>query len=997
MKYVFATVAVTFWLLSFSGPALASPQTEDSLLRWDAMPALPDPLGVAGPYVGVHHDALIVAGGANFRPPVWENEKRWIDHAWVLIKSKRGQASYDLNGDAAEDGFKYQWLEGFKLDRPRAYGAVVSTEDGVACMGGNDAEKVFDDAFLLHWDPNAGELTQRFLPSLPIACANSAAARIGAKIYLVGGTSGRELESAMTNVWVIDLAGMPDYESMSDADLLSLAVRRGLIFVDVQNAPRDSKPDEMLISTKRTLIFQLYESDEMASHWTDLEKKELLMLASRYNATGLNEKADRSTIIQILMSRHWGDFQWKALPSWPGSERAFHVVAAQHNGFDNCIYVISGRRHNKSDGLPLDIEPLVDVYEFNPNRYDVTAFNADTGVYHGKGRFAQPWRRRADAPVSMMGGTAVAAGQSHILVLSGADGSLLAQAEALKDQHPGFPRQAWMYHTITDTWINAGPTPVNQVTSPATWWNDRLVLASGEVRPRIRSDAVWSIQLQSAHGQPFGWVDLSVLAAYLTGMAGIGVWFMRCNQNTNDYFRGGQKVPSWVAGLSIYATMLSSITYLAIPAKAYAQDMVYLLGNFMILGVAPIAVYIVLPFFYRIDATSAYEYLEKRFNRSVRLFGSAAVTIFHLFRMAIVMSLAGLALTTLTNLTPTQCVLLIGILSVVYCTLGGLEAVVWTDAVQTFILLGGAVLCLALMIAGSPGGVGDFFSVAWKAEKFRAVNFHWDMSSANLALWVVLLGAFGQNLASYTSDQAVVQRYMITPNIKLAARAVWTNGWMSIPGSILFYLMGAGLYVYYKSNPDKLDPTYTTDQILPMFISREIPIGLAGLIVAGVFAAAQSTISTSMNSTAAIVVTDFVRPFHVFSNEKSYLHVGKGLTVLLGVAGILLGLVFIDPSIRSLFDQFIAVIGLVMGVLGGLFCLGIFTRRANARGAMTGALFGTVCVTTVALLTPVQGYLYAMIGIVSCFTSGYLASLLFPSNSSSLDGLTIFRLSPPRA
>jgi SSS family transporter len=428
---------------------------------------------------------------------------------------------------------------------------------------------------------------------------------------------------------------------------------------------------------------------------------------------------------------------------------------------------------------------------------------------------------------------------------------------------------------------------------------------------------------------------------------------------------------------------------MAIPAKAYAQDHVYLIGNLMIPVVAPIAVFLALPFFRQIDATSAYEYLQKRFNLPVRLFASLSFTLFHIFRMGIVMSLAALALATVTPLSPAQCVLMMGVLSILYCTMGGVEAVIWTDTIQTFVLLGGALLCLGLMLSGIEGGFSGFLSSAAGDGKFHAFNLHWDPTSASLALWVVIIGGIGQNISSYTADQAVVQRYMTTPDTRRAARSIWTAALLSIPATFLFYGLGSALHVFYKSHPEKIDPTFMTDQIFPLFIAHEVPVGLAGLIVAGIFAAAQSTISTSMNSTATATVSDFMRPFNLLTTERGYLNWARGATLTYGVAGTLLGLLFIDPSNRSLFESFILVIGLFMGVLGGLFALGVLTRRANGWGSLLGAVAGASVMGLLPFFTHINGYLYAAIGIVTCFVIGYVLSLVIPGRSPSLDGLTI--------
>jgi solute:Na+ symporter, SSS family len=581
----------------------------------------------------------------------------------------------------------------------------------------------------------------------------------------------------------------------------------------------------------------------------------------------------------------------------------------------------------------------------------------------------------------------VGMGQSHIFVLSGDDGSRVAEVEVLRDEHPGFRREVLAYHTITDTWIVGGESAANQVTTAAAPWAGGYVVATGEVRPRHRTSAVWWVTT-AATTSGFGAIDFVVLVIYLLAMVGVGVGLARRNANTEDYFRGSQRTRWWVAGCSIFATMLSSITYMAIPAKAFAQDLVYLVGNFMILAVAPIAIYLALPFFRRLDVTSAYEYLERRFNRSVRWFASVSFTLFHVFRMGIVMSLAALALATITPLSATQCVLLMGGLSVLYCTLGGIAAVMWTDTIQTVVLLGGGLLCFALAVAGATGGWGEAWRAALEDGKLRAYNPGWDPTSPALVLWVVALGAIGQNVSSYTADQAVVQRYLTTPDPRRAAHSIWAAALLAMPASILFYFLGTALYLYYKSHPEQLDPTFMTDQILPQFIAHAVPSGVAGLIVAGIFAAAQSTISTSMNSTATAVVTDFLRPLGVARDERGYLRWARALTLASGLGGTALGVTFIDPANRSLFDSFLRVVGLFMGVLGGLFLLGMLTRRATGWGAMIGAMAGASVMALLPICTAIHGYLYAAIGIAVCFVVGYAASRLWPA-PADIRGLTI--------
>ncbi len=839
---------------------VAADRDSAGMLSWQELPSLPNELGVAGPFVGVHNDALVVAGGANFPNPVWENDKQWLDQVHVLVRQGEGQAR------------QYVWQGGGKLPRPIAYGAAVSTKQGIVCIGGSDAGDTFAEVFLLQVDAETGKISIIPYPDLPLPCAFGSATLAGEKIYLAGGQRGQSLDTAMANFWSLDLS-------------------------------KRENPAE---------------------------------------------------------------FVWQQHPDVPWSSRALNITVRQHDGYRDGVYVISGRRQQGEQ-----IEFLKDVWQYTP----------DTGS----------WRKRHDAPQCVMAGTGIEHGQSHLFVLGGADGSLFHRTDQLRDNHPGFPKQAFAYHTITDTWASAGPTPQNHVTTIAVKWDDAIIVPSGEIRPRVRSPKVWRVVVETT-ANDFGALNYVVLFGYLIAMVGVGVYFTNKNKSTDDYFRGGQSIPWWAAGCSIFATMLSSLTYTGLPSKAYAQDWVYAVGNFMIPVVAIVAVLVALPFYRRIDATSAYEYLEKRFNRVVRWFGSASFTLFHIFRMAIVMSLTGLALAVATPLSPAQSVLLMGLLSIIYCTMGGIDAVIWTDTIQTVVLFVGALIALAMMFAGIDGGASGFLHSANEADKFSMANLHWDPTSAQIALWVIMIGALAQNTSSYTADQAVVQRYMTTATEKLAARSIWTNAVFSIIATFLFFGIGTALFAFYQSNPQRLDPTINTDQVFPLFIAREMPIGLSGLIVAGIFAAAQSTVSTSMNSTATTIITDFLRPLNMCNNERSYLNAARFFTFLIGVIGTLLGLMFVDPSIRSLFDEFLKVIGLFMGVLGGLFVLGALTKRANGLGALTGALIGAAVMFYLWKSTSINGYLYTASGITTCFVVGYIASLLLPGDENDLTGLTLYTL-----
>jgi SSS family transporter len=867
------------------------------ILSWSQLAELP-PIkgqaiqpGLAGAFCGIHNDALIIAGGANFARPVWESSKVWHDDIYVLVKESEGSASADES---------YRWITGFKLERPMAYGASVSSRYGIVCIGGNDSERTYSQVFLLQWDPQSRDITRTSLPSLPDTCAYSSAAMIADTIYVVGGTAGLGLETAKRNFWSLDMSRLNDP----------------------------------------------------------------------------------------------GSFKWKQVLAWPGPPRAFAIAVAQHNGTTDCLYVISGRRINTEEESNPQVQFLTDVYEFAPANYEPEKYNPQTDTYTGK---VNPWRKRKDVPRCVMAGTAISVGQSHIIMLGGDDGSLYHKVDELKDDHPGFPKEAVLYHTITDTWTSAGSIPVNHLTTTAVRWgtdpvSDPIVIPSGEIRPRVRSPKVWHVRLPKS-GKHFGMIDFSAVGIYLSVIIGVGVFFSFRNKNSDDFFRGGQRVPWLVAGLSIFATMLSSITFIAIPAKAYATDWVYFIYNMTAIAITPLVILLFLPFFRKIDATSAYEYLERRFNRPARLFASASFILFQIGRMAVVMYLPALALAAITPMSEYQCILLMGVLCIIYCTMGGLQAVVWTDTIQTCVLLGGALISLALIISRVDGGVSGFISTAVSHNKFQVIN--WDFSSmsfATAALWVVVLGGITQNLVPYTSDMAIVQRYMSVRDMSSAKRAIWTNAIAVLPASLLFFGVGTALFVFYLHNPGRLDPGSKTDAIFPLFIARELPAGTAGLVVAGIFAAAQSTISTSMNSTSTALVTDFIRPLNLIQSERGYLRLARVSTFALGVLGTVLALLFASSNIRSLWDQFMKILGLFGGSMCGLFCLGIFTKRANGPGAIMGAVAGAAGVFLVEQYTDIHFLLYAFVGIMVCCLCGYFASAMFPASTKSIAGLTIHTL-----
>lgn len=671
--------------------------------------------------------------------------------------------------------------------------------------------------------------------------------------------------------------------------------------------------------------------------------------------------------------------QWQNLPTMPLTNKNKPYqngikLAVQNDGNGNKIYAIGGYQLADANNIKqAEINAITKHWRFDPN--------ADSKE--------QNWQELGDIQIDKQIlnekiNSLSVLGQSHILAFTN-------QGKTLS------------YNAITQSWTQylAHKKIESTTDNSSTFISENIMTAGGKTFSLNHAhDSQGSLQLwQVSVMQPeknFGWVNMTVLVVYLICVVLVGLFFVFKNRNTNDYFRGGQSIPWWAAACSIYATMLSSLTYVALPAVVYQTNWLLLIGIWMIIAVAPIAIYVAMPFFRQIDATSAYEYLSKRFNMSVRLFASGLFTLFHIGRMGIVMALTALALSAVTPLSASDSVLIMGVLCLIYCTMGGIEAVIWTDTLQTIVLIVGAITCFITIIIGLDGGLTDFITIGLADDKFTMVNADFSMDSiTTLSIWVIVIGGIGQNISSYTADQAVVQRYMVTKDPAEARKSIWANAVIAAPGALLFFCLGTGLYVFYQLHPEKLDPTIQIDQIFPTFIATELPIGVAGLIVAGIFAAAQSTVSTSMNSIATTLVTDFIRPFNFVKTEKGYMSAARWLTFIMGALGTLAGLIFINPEIRSLMEAYFKVIGMFMGALGGLFVLGALTKKANSFGAIAGILAGVSIMISAWQMGWANGYLYATIGILSCLIVGYITSLLtqtIVAPKKDLTGLTLYTM-----
>ncbi|UXR69303.1 sodium:solute symporter [Staphylococcus sp. IVB6246] len=488
----------------------------------------------------------------------------------------------------------------------------------------------------------------------------------------------------------------------------------------------------------------------------------------------------------------------------------------------------------------------------------------------------------------------------------------------------------------------------------------------------------------------FGFWNWVALVLYLLLMLCIGAFFTkRAGKDTDSFFTASGRLPAWVVGFSIYATTLSAITFMSTPEKSFLTDWSYIAGNVAIVAIIPLLIYFYIPFFKKLRVTSAYEYLEARFNPAVRVIGSLLFVLFHLGRIAIVIYLPTLAITSVSDINPYVVASLVGLLCILYTFLGGFEGVVWSDFIQGIILLGGALVIIIIGITHIDGGFSSVISDAVENKKLISMD-NWKMNATAAAIPIIFLGSIFNNLQQYTASQDVVQRYQASESLKETSQSIWTNGLLAIISAPLFYGMGTVLYVFYAQH-QTLPENFNTSSIVPYFILTEMPPFVAGLLIAAIFAAAQSTISSSLNSIAACLSVDIKQRFFGKKSEKAEVRFARFATVAVGLIGMLISLYLIAADSNDVWDLFLLITGLFGVPIAGIFAVGIFTKRTHGVGVIIGII---VAVIASYFLQGIGGsgspFYVSILAFVIAFVVAYVASLIIPQPKKDISGLTIF-------
>jgi solute:Na+ symporter, SSS family len=485
--------------------------------------------------------------------------------------------------------------------------------------------------------------------------------------------------------------------------------------------------------------------------------------------------------------------------------------------------------------------------------------------------------------------------------------------------------------------------------------------------------------------------DLVVFIIITLGNVLFGASFYFKNKTSDQFTSGGGKLPSWVVGMSIFATFVSSISFLALPGKAYVSNWNALVFSFAIPIAAIMAVKFFVPLYRRLGSISAYNYLEVRFGTWARVYASICYILTQMMRTGAILLLLALPLNALFGWNIKTIIIITGIAVTAYSMLGGIQAVVWTDAVQGIVLIVGALTCAIVLTFSMPEGPGQVFEIAAASNKFSLGSFGSSLSESTF--WVVLIYGLFINLQNYGIDQNFVQRYMTTSSLKKAKSSALFGALLYLPVSLIFFYIGTALFSYYTAQPDllpaELKEAGAGDKVFPHFIVNGLPVGITGLLIAAIFAAGMSTVSTSVNSTATIILSDYYRRYFKNATEKSAMKVLYISSVIFGALGIIIALSLV--GVESVLDAWWSLASIFSGGMLGLFLLAFLSKSVRNIDAAVGVIVGALVIiwmslsplyftegNLLAFKSPFHSNLTIVIGTLVIFLVGFIVLKLFP-------------------
>jgi SSS family solute:Na+ symporter len=508
-------------------------------------------------------------------------------------------------------------------------------------------------------------------------------------------------------------------------------------------------------------------------------------------------------------------------------------------------------------------------------------------------------------------------------------------------------------------------------------------------------------------------IDYVVIAIYLLSVAGIGLWVARRKKRTTEeYFLANRSMPFWAVGFSIVGTVISSVSLVALPGATFASNWWLIVPNMMVPFVLIFVVVFIIPFYRRVVHMSSYEYLEKRFGYFARLYGATGFLLLRTVDLGFTLLLTAIAVEVITGWEIGWVILTVGLFSILYTIVGGIEAVIWTDVLQGCVLATGALTILGVVLFGPEGGPAAVVTTAYEGGKFGLGNY--DLSWGSLfgtqpVIWILALSGLMHFGRSYMTEPNMVQRYLVARSDWDARRGALAGALACLPIWLTFAFIGSSLWGYYQISGAALpaEVIQKPDNILPYFIATQFPAGLVGLILAAILSAANSSISSDLNSIGTVVTQDyFVRAFPRAS-ERARLLFGRGGVLVAGLISIGIAMLLISTRAKAQVEMIITLGMIFAGGLLGLFALGFLSTRATRRGAYTGTVICLIFIIWAVLTGPLKidlGFNFnmhpIMIGIFShplLFVTGYFASLFLGGAQPSLVGLTIWNRTAARS
>ena len=478
-------------------------------------------------------------------------------------------------------------------------------------------------------------------------------------------------------------------------------------------------------------------------------------------------------------------------------------------------------------------------------------------------------------------------------------------------------------------------------------------------------------------------IDLAILLIYNVGIVAFGCWFVRRNRSSEHFMAAGRSLPGWAVGLSIFGSYVSSISFLANPGKSYSDNWNPFVFALSLPLAAWLSVRYFVPFYRKSGEISAYHHLETRFGGWARTYAVICFLLIQLTRLGTILYLLSLAIQPVLGWDLKTLIIVIGGLVIIYPMLGGTEGVIWTGALQSLVLVIGPLICIGVLLGNMPEGPSQIFNIASRYDKFSLGSYSLTSSISESTFWVVLAYGFITNLQNFGIDQAYVQRYITAKSDRAARQSIWMGALLYLPIGAIFFFIGTALFAFYQPQPDILPTGIKPDAVFPYFIMTQLPVGLTGLVLAAICAAAMDS---NLNCSATLLHCDiYERYFRRAKSERESLWVLRLSTLAFGILSIITALAMIN--VKNALDVWWKYAGIFSGGMVGLFLLGLISRRANNTGAMAGTAIGILAILWMTfspkwtglpawLRSPFHDLLIIVIGTLLILVIGLLVSRL---------------------